>query len=146
MASFLGTFQHTIDNKGRVSVPTKFRKYLKVDEEDSVIITLGLDGCLFGFPEEEWLRVQERLQALSLTQANNRLFVRLLASNAVAVSVDPQGRVPLPKPLITLAAIETPVLFIGAVNHFEIWSPPVYERYLAGSGQTFEGVAETILW
>lgn len=144
MATFLGTFQHTIDHKGRVSLPTKFRKFLTVDAEDALIITRGLDGCLYGFPDVEWIKIQDRLQALPLTQQNNRLFVRLLASNAVAVSVDPQGRIPVPKPLISLAAIETQVLFIGAVNHFEIWSPPVYESYLNQSGQTFEAVAETI--
>lgn len=145
MAKFLGSYFHAMDHKGRVSIPARFRKHLRHDTEDALILTLGLDGCLYGFSDEGWQQVEERLSALSFTQQNNRLFVRQMASHAVGLSLDAQGRIPVPKSLLEKAVITTDALFVGAINHFEIWNPSTYKMYLEASGKTFEEIAETVL-
>ncbi|MBI4551648.1 MAG: division/cell wall cluster transcriptional repressor MraZ [Candidatus Latescibacteria bacterium] len=141
----MGSYTYAVDHKGRVNIPTKFRKSLPSETEEILVVTRGLEGCLFVYPLDEWQRVEEKLRALPMTLQNTRYFVRMLTSQATMVSIDKQGRVALPKSLLDLAKIENEVLIVGTLDRFEFWNPTVYEQYLTGFGKTYEEVAESIL-
>jgi len=145
MANFMGSYTYSVDHKGRVSIPTKFRKYIDEDADDALIITRGLDGCLFAYPIDEWQRIDERLRALPVTQQNTRVFVRMLTATAISVTLDKQGRIAIPRGLLELAGIESDVLFVGTLDHFELWNPSEYDQLMNESGQSYESIAETIL-
>lgn len=144
MVNFLGSYTYTVDHKGRVNVPVKFRKHIRTDEDDTLIITRGLDGCLFVYPIDEWEQIDTRLRELPVTRQNTRIFIRMLSSQAVSVSMDKQGRIALPRQLIDLAGIETEVLIIGTLDHFELWSPGEYAKVMNESGHTYESIAESL--
>jgi len=144
MANFLGSYTYTVDHKGRVNVPVKFRKHISRDEDEPLILTRGLDGCLFVYPIDEWELIEKRLRELPVTQQNTRIFIRMLSSQAVAVSMDKQGRIALPKNLVELAGIETEVLIVGTLGHFELWSPAAYEKVMNEAGHSYESLAETL--
>lgn len=144
MVNFLGSYTHTVDHKGRVNVPVKFRKHIRTDEDDTLIITRGLDGCLFAYPIDEWEQIDTRLRELPVTKQNTRVFIRMLSSEAVAVSMDKQGRIALPRQLIERAGIESEVLIVGTLDHFEIWSPTKYKKVMDESGHTYEEIAESL--
>ena len=144
MVNFLGSYTYTVDHKGRVNVPVKFRKHIRTDEDDTLIITRGLDGCLFVYPIDEWEQIDTRLRELPVTRQNTRIFIRMLSSEAVAVSMDKQGRIALPRQLIERAGIETEVLIIGTLDHFELWSPGEYKKVMNESGHTYEEIAESL--
>mgnify|MGYP001145777444 FL=1 len=145
MANFMGSYTYSVDHKGRVSIPTKFRKYIDEDADEALIITRGLDGCLFAYPIDEWQRIDERLRALPVTQQNTRVFVRMLTATAISVTLDKQGRIAIPRGLLELAGIESDVLFVGTLDHFELWNPSEYDQLMNDSGQSYESIAETIL-
>ncbi len=144
MVNFLGSYTYTVDHKGRVNVPVKFRKHIRTDEDDTLIITRGLDGCLFVYPIDEWEKIDTRLRELPVTNQNTRIFIRMLSSQAVAVSMDKQGRIALPRQLIELAGIDTEALIVGTLDHFELWSPKAYEKVMNDSGHTYESIAESL--
>ncbi len=144
MVNFLGSYTYAVDHKGRVNVPVKFRKHIRTDEDDTLIITRGLDGCLFVYPIDEWEQIDTRLRELPVTRQNTRIFIRMLSSEAVAVSMDKQGRIALPRQLIERAGIETEVKIVGTLDHFELWSPEEYEKVMNGSGHTYEEIAESL--
>ena len=145
MANFMGSYTYSVDHKGRVSIPTKFRKYIDENADEALIITRGLDGCLFAYPIDEWQRIDERLRALPVTQQNTRVFVRMLTATAISVTLDKQGRIAIPRGLLELAGIESDVLFVGTLDHFELWNPSEYDQLMNDSGQSYESIAETIL-
>ena len=144
MVNFLGSYTYTVDHKGRVNVPKKFRKHIRTDEDDTLIITRGLDGCLFVYPIDQWEQIDTRLRELPVTRQNTRTFIRMLSSEAVAVSMDQQGRIALPRQLIERAGIETEVKIVGTLDHFELWSPGKYEEVMNESGHTYEEIAESL--
>ncbi len=145
MSSFKGLYQYSLDSKGRVNIPAKFRKAMAPESQETFVITRGLEGCLFVYPLDEWNRIEKKLRNLSMTQKSNRLFVRMLTSHAAEASYDRQGRIAIPPYLAELARIEKDVLIIGALERIEIWSPKVYDEYISGSPETFESVAEKII-
>ncbi|MFQ5875382.1 MAG: division/cell wall cluster transcriptional repressor MraZ [Dehalococcoidia bacterium] len=114
---FSGEFEHTIDEKGRLTIPAKFRAELA----DGVFITRGLDGCLFVYPIAEWKALAKKLVKLPLAQRNARYFNRMMFSGADC-KPDKQGRILLPAPLREHAAIESDVVVIGLNSRLEIWS------------------------
>ena len=145
MVNFLGSYTYTMDHKGRVNVPVKFRKHIRTEEDDSLIITRGLDGCLFVYPIDEWEQIDTRLRELPVTRQNTRIFIRMLSSQAITASMDKQGRIALPRHLNELARIDTEVMIVGTLDHFELWSPSEYEKVMAESGHTYESIAESLL-
>lgn len=115
---FTGEFNHTVDTKGRVIVPSLFREQLG----SSFVVTKGLDGCLFVYSGEEWGKLEEKLAALPLTNPSARKFSRFLHAGAVVCETDRQGRILLPANLRKFAGIEKDAALIGNGNHVEIWS------------------------
>ena len=121
---FMGEYNHTIDAKSRLIIPSKFREILG----DEFVITKGLDGCLFVFDNTEWTAFEEKLQKLpSLTNPDVRKFVRFFMAGATAVEVDKQGRILIPTSLKDFAALEKDVVLIGVGSRMEIWSKERYE-------------------
>jgi len=141
MKYFLGKYYHTLDAKGRLSIPSKFRKATG----EVLYLTRGLDRCLFLFPEEEWESFVQELMTLQPTSGDARFFMREIASNATDVSVDSHGRITIPPELRELAGLEGEVLVVGAFDRIEIWNPKRFKSYEDGFGVSFEEVGET-LW
>ena len=120
---FMGEYNHTIDTKGRVIVPSKFRETLG----DEFVVTKGLDGCLFVYDNQEWTAFEEKLRALPITNKDARAFVRFVLAGAAGVEVDKQGRILLPASLREFAALEKDVVLIGVGSRIEIWSRERWE-------------------
>ncbi len=114
---FLGEFQHTVDQKGRLAIPAKFREELA----DGAVVTRGLDKCLVIYPRLEWEGLAEKVSRLPQTQPNVRTLSRLLFSGAVDLSLDSQGRTILPQYLREYAGITANVAVIGLYQRVEVW-------------------------
>ena len=115
---FRGEYSHTVDAKGRLIIPMKFREQLG----EECIVTRGLDGCLFIFESGEWEAYEEKLRKLPMTNKNARSFVRFLSGGATPCEFDKQGRILLPATLRKFAGIEKDVILAGLPNRIEIWS------------------------
>ena len=115
---FRGEYSHTVDAKGRLIIPLKFREQLG----EECIVTRGLDGCLFIFESGEWEAYEEKLRKLPMTNKNARSFVRFLSGGATPCEFDKQGRVLLPATLRKFAGIEKDVILAGLPNRIEVWS------------------------
>ena len=115
---FMGENNHTVDAKGRLIVPSKFREQLG----EEFVVTKGLDGCLFVYDNSEWKALEEKLHALPLTNANARKFSRFFLAGATACEVDKQGRILLPAVLREFAGIEKEAVLVGVGSRIEIWS------------------------
>ena len=114
---FMGEYNHTIDAKGRLIVPSKFRESLG----DLFVVTKGLDGCLFVYDNEEWNAFEEKLKSLPLTNKDARTFVRFFLAGAAEVEVDKQGRILVPGVLREFAGLKKDVVLIGVASRIEIW-------------------------
>jgi MraZ protein len=119
---FLGEYAHTIDDKGRITLPAKYR----TDLASGVVVTRGLDKCLFVFPMAEWQTLAEKVSALPLTDVQAREFRRLLFSGATDAELDKQGRVLLPQYLREYADLNGNVILAGLNTHMEIWAPEAW--------------------
>lgn len=115
---FMGEYNHTIDAKGRLIIPSKFREVLG----DEFVVTKGMDGCLFVFPNTEWQVFEEKLRALPMIDKEARQFTRFFLAGAASVEVDKQGRILLPSVLREFAEITKDAVLIGVGNRIEIWS------------------------
>lgn len=120
---FMGEYNHTIDPKGRVIIPAKFRDSLG----ENFFVTRGLDGCLFVYNEEEWTNFEEKLKTLPITNKDARNFVRFFLSSSDNVEMDKQGRINLPTKLIEYADLQKDVVLIGVGSRVEIWSKDRWE-------------------
>lgn len=137
----MGEFQHKIDTKGRLIVPSKFRDHL----DDSFIVTRGLDGCLFGYPMEAWKELEEKLKNLPLAKRESRQFTRFFYSGAVECTLDKQGRINLPKTLVNYAKLEKNCYLIGVSERFEIWSEERWLEVSEAAEESFEDLAEEMI-
>ena len=113
---FMGEYNHTIDAKGRLIVPSKFREILG----DVFVVTKGLDGCLFVYDNEEWKRFEEKLRSLPITNKEARQFVRFFLAGATEAEVDKQGRILIPNVLREFAALTKDVVLVGVGSRIEI--------------------------
>lgn len=114
---FMGEYNHTIDAKGRLIVPSRFREQLG----DEFVVTAGLDGCLFVYADEEWKRFEEKLYALPVSNPGARKFSRFFLASACTCEVDKQGRILLPAKLRSMANLEKDVVLAGVGSRIEIW-------------------------
>ena len=141
MAEFTGIHVHTLDDKGRVSVPAQFRRQLT---GENLYLNVGLDGCLVLYPPEKWARVKSELTRLPRSNSRNRLLLRKTAMHLRPVSLDSQGRISIPAELISLAGIESEVVFLGQFDAIEIWSPEGFDTYSRSERFSYEEVAEDL--
>lgn len=115
---FMGEYSHTIDPKGRMIIPSKFREQLG----DEFVLTKGLDGCLSIYPMDEWEKFEEQLRSLPLTNKNARTFSRFFVAGATSCELDKQGRILVPATLREFAGLEKDVVLTGNINRIEVWS------------------------
>lgn len=138
---FMGEFQHSIDDKGRVIIPAKFRESLG----PSFVVTRGLDQCLFVYPMGEWGVMEQKLKALPLMKSDARAFTRFFFSGATECELDKQGRVNLPGNLREYAKLDKDCVVLGVSNRVEIWSKGIWESYFNQSEEAFNDIAEKLV-
>lgn len=137
---FIGEYQASIDDKGRIAIPAKFRALLK----GNVVITRGLDNSLFLYTLSEWKKLAEKLASLPLTSANSRAFARLMLAGAVDCELDKQGRIILPSYLKDFAKVQKKVIFAGLYNRVEVWSEELWQSYKASTEKSSSSIAEQL--
>ncbi|TSI11515.1 division/cell wall cluster transcriptional repressor MraZ [Lysinibacillus sp. BW-2-10] len=138
---FMGEFQHSVDAKGRLIIPSKFREALG----HTFVITRGLDNCLFGYPMDEWRKLEEKLKKLPMTKKDARAFARFFFSGATEVEMDKQGRINIPTPLSTYAKLEKECVVIGVSSKIEIWAKDAWESYFNEAEESFNDIAENLI-
>ena len=136
----LGEFQHSLDTKGRMAIPAKFRDKLL----SGAIITRGIDNCLFVFANAEWEALATKLIALPLAQANSRAFVRLMLAGATDVTLDNQGRILIPDYLRKYAGLKKDVVVAGLYNRIEVWDESAWQSYKTKTESSSEAIAEQL--
>jgi len=134
---FIGKYYHTLESQGRVSLPKKMR-----DQAKTWVITRGLDGGLFIYPEETYLIEISKLQQASMTKKTHRDLVRLFSNEAVEVSPDKQGRIALPEYLIEFANLSKEVVLVGSVSKIEVWDRERYHFYSSELENQAEEISE----
>jgi MraZ protein len=142
---FYGEYLHSIDRKGRLILPAKFREAAKAHFIEKFFVTRGLDNCLFMLAEDEWKAQESKFKAISFTKAESRKFNRLYFSGAVEVNFDAQGRILLPQYLKDFAQIKKDVVVVGVSNRIEIWAKDKWNEFYGNSKQSFEEIAEKLM-
>lgn len=142
---FYGEYEHSIDTKGRLVLPAKFRVVAKQNFIEKFYVTRGLDGCLFMFSEEEWRAQENKFKAMPITKQQSRTFNRLYFSGAAEVIFDVQGRILLPLYLKDFAGIKMDTMIIGVSNRIEIWAKEKWLEFYAKTRQSFEEISEQII-
>lgn len=135
---FIGEYQHSIDLKGRLIIPAKFREELGY----KFILTKGLDNCLFIYPIKEWIIFEEKLKKLPLTSKDARAFVRHFFSGAVECEIDKQGRITIPQNLREHGRVDKEVVTIGVSTRVEVWSKAEWESYNDDADLSYDDIAE----
>lgn len=137
---FIGEYKHSIDEKGRLAIPAKFRE----DLASGAVVTRGLDASLFLFPKEEWGKLAEKLASLPLGQSNSRAFARLMLAGAMDVEVDKQGRIVLPEYLRQYAGMDKSVVVAGLYTRLELWDADKWEVYKRTTEADAGAIAEKL--
>ncbi|MAF81271.1 cell division/cell wall cluster transcriptional repressor MraZ [bacterium] len=137
---FIGEYAHTIDEKGRLSIPASFRRKLS----KGVVVTRGLDGCLFIYAREAWDELAAKVSALPLASKQSRAFARLMLAGAREADVDSQGRVMVPEYLRQYASLRKHVIVTGLYNRIEVWDEDAWGVYRSAAEQNSEEIAEAM--
>jgi MraZ protein len=146
MAGFKGQAQYSVDSKGRVAIPAKMRADMNPAAKGRVVLTRGFEKCVFLYPLDRWDEIEKDFRELNTFSKENRRFIRTIMMWADEQELDPkQGRVTLPKNLMEFAGISDKALFIGALDHVEIWDPDVFDHYLNEDTDDYETMAERVM-
>ena len=138
---FIGQYNHNVDAKGRMILPSKFREKLG----DNVIISRGLDGCLSVYSIDKWQDIESKLTSLPTTKKKARDYARLVLSSAADAEFDKMGRINIPKHLINIATLEKKCIVIGVGDYLEIWDEAKWLEYNSNVEQSFEEIAEDLV-
>lgn len=137
----IGEYHYNLDTKGRLAIPAKFRGQLG----QTVIITRGLDSCLFVYPQKEWETLMQRLNNLPLSQANSRAFSRFMLAGATEAEIDQQGRVLIPEHLRKFAGLNKKAVVAGLNNRLEIWDENKWNEYRSKTEKDANEIAEKLI-
>ncbi len=137
---FIGEYNHTVDGKGRVSLPARFREDLK----DDFYITRGMDNCLFIYDKDEWTKMDEKIRSLKLTKRAARDFSRLFYAGAMEINFDKQGRILIPPHLREFGKIEKDVVIVGVSSRIEIWSKDNWDKYIGEDSMNYDDLTEKL--
>lgn len=138
---FMGEFRHNIDTKGRMIVPSKLREELG----EQFVLTRGLDGCLFGYPMNEWANLETKLNDMPLAKKDARTFVRFFYSAATECELDKQGRINIPSTLRNYATLTKECVVIGVANRIEIWDEARWQEFSEVAAENFDEIAENMI-
>ena len=142
--SFTGEYKYTIDKKGRLNIPAKYRKVLHPSNNNTFIITRGFDSNLIVYPVTEWVKVEEQLSLLSSIKNKDRNFVRSIVRYANYTKYDAQGRIQIPELLLNYANIKQEILIIGMINKIELWNPMEIQKNDSIQNEGFEELSNEI--
>lgn len=137
---FLGEYNHALDEKGRLSIPAKFRAALK----KGAVVTRGLDGSLVLYTLPEWKTLAEKLAALPISKQTSRAFVRLMLAGAMDVSLDAQGRITIPEYLRQYAGMTKNIVIAGLYNRLELWDDAAWETFKRNTEARGADIAEQL--
>lgn len=137
---FIGEYNYSVDDKGRVAIPVKFRRALG----KGAVVTRGLDNCLFVYAKTEWTILAKKLSSLPISQANSRAFSRLMLAGAMEVEFDNQGRVVLPDYLRQFATVGKKAIIAGLYNRIEIWDEEKWKTYKIKTEKESNAIAEQL--
>ena len=135
-----GEYRHNIDEKKRVIIPSKIRGEMG----NNIVITRGLDGCLFGYNEKVWEKMMENLSTLPYTKSDVRKFTRFMTSGAITLEFDKQGRVNIPNYLCDYANLLKEVVIVGVINRVEIWSKEKWEEFMKNNVDSLSDISENL--
>jgi len=137
---YIGEFQYSIDEKGRLSIPSHFRFQLG----DKLIVVRGLEKCLYVYDETEWNKVVSKLSELSFTKKSNREFSRMFLSGAFEAEIDGKGRIAVDSRLLSHASLQKECIIIGAGSKIEIWDKAIWTEYFQEHMQIIEEISEEL--
>lgn len=143
--AFKGQAEYSVDSKGRVAIPAKMRKSMSPAANETFTITRGFEDCIFLYPMDRWSSIEEEIEELSMYDREVRNFVRLIMRWASEVSLDGQGRISIPNPLLDFAELNGSALILGAFDHIEIWDPDQFDGYLNEQPDDYETLAESVM-
>lgn len=136
----MGEYHHSIDEKKRIIIPSKFREELK----DTFVITRGIENCLFIYSLEEWKKITDKLETLPFTKKDARQFIRFFLSGATEAQFDKQGRIVITTPLLEYAKIEKDCVIIGTGERLEIWSENAWNNFFNEASTNMSDIAENL--
>lgn len=142
---FYGEYQHTIDRKGRLILPSKFRDICKENGIEKFFLTRGLDKCIFMFTEDEWRLQENKFKTMPFTKQESRSFNRMFFSGAVDINPDKQGRFIVPQYLKEYALVKKDTIIIGVSSRIEIWDRQSWQDFYGNSSASFEKIAENMM-
>lgn len=145
MTAFMGMYDYSVDNKGRVNVPLKMRKNLVPESNDTFIVTRGFEKCISVYPLNEWNIIGNKINSLNSFKEKDRLFQRTFLMWASHQELDSQSRILLPKNLLEYAGIKSEVKIIGVGERIEIWDPQVFNTYFNSQTEGYEQIAEQVM-
>lgn len=137
---FMGEYHHSIDDKGRLIIPSKFRK----DLGDEFIVTRGIENCLFVYPKKSFKKIVEKLETLPFTKKDARSFTRFFLSGATVAEFDKQGRINITSPLISYADIKKECVIVGTGDRLEIWSKKSWDAFFDSAKNNMSDIAENL--
>ena len=137
---FMGEYHHSIDEKGRIIIPSKFRDNLG----EKFIVTRGLENCLFLYPEHSWNKIVDKLSTLPFTKKDARNFSRFFLSGATVVEFDKQGRINIATPLISYANLKKECVVVGVGDRLEIWSENDWNSFFDSNKESMSEIAENL--
>ena len=137
---FMGEYHHTIDEKGRIIIPSKFRE----DLGEKFIITRGIENCLFVYSLSSWEKITNKLESLPFTKKDARQFVRFFLSGATTAEFDKQGRVNVTSPLISYADLQKECVIIGTGDRLEIWSQENWNAFFETASINMSDIADNL--
>ena len=135
-----GEYRHNIDLKGRIIIPSRIREEMGL----KIVITRGLDGCLFGYNEKTWNAILEKLNTLPFTKRDARNFTRFMTSGAITLEFDRQGRINIPAYLNEYASLTKDVVIVGVINRIEIWSKDKWEEFMNNNVESLSDISENL--
>ena len=142
---FYGEYQHSIDRKGRLILPSRFRDVYKENGIEKFFVTRGLDKCNFMFSESEWKLQEQKFKNMPFTKQETRSFNRLFFSGAIEIIPDKQGRFIVPQYLKDYAHIKRDVMIIGISNRIEIWDLKIWQDFYQSTSESYEKIAENLM-
>ncbi len=136
----MGEYHHNLDSKGRVVMPSKFREKL----QNEFVMARGIEKCLYVYTLEDWNKLVQKLNTLSFTKKDTRIFIRAFFSGATTCETDMQGRTTIPSSLISYASINKEITIIGASDHIEIWDKDMFDTFLMENEDNLSNIAENL--
>ena len=137
---FMGEYHHSIDDKGRLIIPSKFRE----DLGDEFVVTRGIENCLFVYPKDNWEKIVNKLETLPFTKKDARTFTRFFLSGATVAEFDKQGRINITSPLISYANITKECVVIGTGDRLEIWALEQWDNFFDSAKNNMSDIAENL--